>query len=218
MKCKLTQGSSSSRATRIKTISSKYASPLLTIFDDDKGLPDVLELQNANACYLKVFAITPPTWKNHLVNHLDVELLDLHDRCYARQANVDNVVNKRSWELLKVIEQIRGVNGYIRKGQKSKQNDKTEHENGKSVKEKSKSKPSEKSTVKVNPTKSRKKPRKSKAKIKDLGGQERLKAEMMVGFSSQEKHNTHKKEKTKDLTAYILKKRTEDKVTSVGVV
>ncbi|GJY21685.1 hypothetical protein Tco_0394251 [Tanacetum coccineum] len=105
-----------------------------------------------------------------------------------------------------------GKNGYLRKGQKSKQNDKTEHENGKSVKEKSKSKPSEKSTVKVNPTKSRKKPRKSKAKIKDLGGQERLKAEMMLGFSSQEKHNKHKKEKTKDLTAYILKKRTEDKL------
>ncbi|GKB44440.1 hypothetical protein Tco_0889382 [Tanacetum coccineum] len=109
-------------------------------------------------------------------------------------------------------------NRYLRKGQKSKQNDKTKHENGNSVKEKSKLKPSEKSTVKVNPAKSRKEPRKSKAKIKDLGGQERLKAEMMLGFSSQEKHNKHKKEKTKDLTAYILKKRTEDKVTSVGVV
>ncbi|GJW35164.1 hypothetical protein Tco_0058084 [Tanacetum coccineum] len=109
-------------------------------------------------------------------------------------------------------------NEYLRKGQKSKQNDKTKHENGKSVKEKLKSNPSEKLTVKVNTAKSRKEPRKSKSKIKDLGGKERLKAEMMLGFSSQEKHNKHKKGKTKDLTAYILEKRTEDKVTSVGVV
>ncbi|GJX28522.1 hypothetical protein Tco_0236601 [Tanacetum coccineum] len=39
---------------------------------------------------------------------MDVELLDLHDRCYARQAVVDNVVNRRSRELLQVIEKLRG--------------------------------------------------------------------------------------------------------------
>nr|GEV89058.1 hypothetical protein [Tanacetum cinerariifolium] len=38
----------------------------------------------------------------------DVELLDLRDRCYARQAVVNNVVNKRSRELLEVIEKQRG--------------------------------------------------------------------------------------------------------------
>ncbi|GJV21665.1 hypothetical protein Tco_1370685 [Tanacetum coccineum] len=31
---------------------------------------------------------------------MDVELLDLHDRCYARQVVVDNAVNRRSHELL----------------------------------------------------------------------------------------------------------------------
>ncbi|GJT06273.1 RNA-directed DNA polymerase, eukaryota [Tanacetum coccineum] len=84
VKHKLAQGSSFSHDTRTKTISSKDASPLLTIFDDDEGLPDVLELQDANACHLKISTITHPAWKNHLDNHLDVELLDLHDRCYAR--------------------------------------------------------------------------------------------------------------------------------------
>ncbi|GJU47363.1 hypothetical protein Tco_1204629 [Tanacetum coccineum] len=39
---------------------------------------------------------------------MDVELLDLHDRCYARQAVVDNAVNRRSRELLQVIEKLRG--------------------------------------------------------------------------------------------------------------
>ncbi|GJY66907.1 hypothetical protein Tco_0469145 [Tanacetum coccineum] len=33
---------------------------------------------------------------------------DLHDRCYARQAVVDNVVNRRSHELLQVIRKLRG--------------------------------------------------------------------------------------------------------------
>ncbi|GJY30368.1 hypothetical protein Tco_0413863, partial [Tanacetum coccineum] len=42
-------------------------------------------------------------------NHLDMDLLDIHDRCYARQAIMDNVVNRRSRELLKVIEKLRGL-------------------------------------------------------------------------------------------------------------
>nr|GEV78834.1 hypothetical protein [Tanacetum cinerariifolium] len=60
------------------------------------GLPDILKLNDATACHLKISAITPPAWKNHLDNHIDVELLDLHDRCYARQAVVDNGVIRRS--------------------------------------------------------------------------------------------------------------------------
>ncbi|GJW84836.1 hypothetical protein Tco_0157981 [Tanacetum coccineum] len=59
--------------------------PFLIVSDDDEGLPD-----------------------NHLDNHMDVELLDLHDRCYPRQAVVDNAVNRRSRELLQVIEKLRG--------------------------------------------------------------------------------------------------------------
>ncbi|GKA46828.1 hypothetical protein Tco_0739711, partial [Tanacetum coccineum] len=51
-----------------------------------KRLPDVLELQNANAYHLKISAITPTAWKGHFDNQLDLELLDLHDCYYARQA------------------------------------------------------------------------------------------------------------------------------------
>ncbi|GKF80460.1 hypothetical protein Tco_0239062, partial [Tanacetum coccineum] len=32
----------------------------------------------------------------------------LHDRCYARQAVIDNVVNRRSRELLAITEKLRG--------------------------------------------------------------------------------------------------------------
>ncbi|GKA97842.1 hypothetical protein Tco_0825736 [Tanacetum coccineum] len=132
VKRKLALGSSISHA---KTSSSKDDVPYLTVSDDDEGrlsffnllgivfaswvhqyvcllsffgLPDVLELKDATACHLKIFFITPPSWKNHLDIHMDAELLDLHDRCYARQAVVDNAVNRRSHELLQVIKKLRG--------------------------------------------------------------------------------------------------------------
>ncbi|GKD80001.1 hypothetical protein Tco_1342622, partial [Tanacetum coccineum] len=108
VKRKLAPGSSNSRATRAKTSSSKEDAPFLTVSDDDEGLPDVFELKDATDCDLKISAITPPTCKNHLDNHMDVELLDVHDRCYARQAMVNNDVNMRSCELLQVIEKLRG--------------------------------------------------------------------------------------------------------------
>ncbi|GKA55992.1 hypothetical protein Tco_0755064 [Tanacetum coccineum] len=107
VKRKLAPGSSSSLATRAKASSSKDDTPFLIVFDDDEGLLDVFELKDANACHLKISTITPPAWKNHLDNHMNVELLELHDRCYARQAFLDNVVNRRSQELLRVIEKIK---------------------------------------------------------------------------------------------------------------
>ncbi|GJT50544.1 hypothetical protein Tco_0976701 [Tanacetum coccineum] len=100
MNRKLASGSLNSRATRAKTFTSKDDVPFLTVSDDDEGLSDVPELKDATACHLKIYSITPPTWKNHLDNHMDVELLDLHDRCYARQAVVDNAMYKRSREFL----------------------------------------------------------------------------------------------------------------------
>nr|GEY80025.1 hypothetical protein [Tanacetum cinerariifolium] len=78
------------------------------------------EEYNDNASHLKVSAITPLAWKNHLDNQLDVELLDLHDRCYAKQAVVDNVVNRSSRELLKVIDQIRTECDLIKEREKSR--------------------------------------------------------------------------------------------------
>ncbi|GKB90512.1 hypothetical protein Tco_0962784, partial [Tanacetum coccineum] len=35
-------------------------------------------------------------WRGHLDNQVDAELLDLHDRCYTRQAVVDNALNQRA--------------------------------------------------------------------------------------------------------------------------
>ncbi|GKA65613.1 hypothetical protein Tco_0765320 [Tanacetum coccineum] len=159
VKRKLAPGSSTSRATRAKTSSSKDDVPYLTVSDDDEGrlsffnllcivfalwvhqyvcllsflgLPNVLKLKDATACHLKIsaitpllllllIAITPPSWKNHLDNHMDVELLDLHDRCYARQAIVDNVVNRRFRELLHIIEKLRGKFNVMKDRERAKE-------------------------------------------------------------------------------------------------
>ncbi|GKF81007.1 hypothetical protein Tco_0239609, partial [Tanacetum coccineum] len=45
--------------------------------------------------------------RGHLDNQSAKELLDLHDRCYARQAVVDNIVNRRACELLRTMEQVK---------------------------------------------------------------------------------------------------------------
>ncbi|GJY01268.1 hypothetical protein Tco_0359420 [Tanacetum coccineum] len=108
VKRKLAFGSSTLRTIRAKASSMKDDTPVLSISDDDEGLEYCLELKDASVCHLKISAITPPTWKGFLDNHPDVDLLDLHDRCYARQAVVDNAVNRRSRKLLKVIEKLSG--------------------------------------------------------------------------------------------------------------
>ncbi|GJS79647.1 hypothetical protein Tco_0729528 [Tanacetum coccineum] len=60
VKRKLAFGSSSSYALCAKTSDSKDDAPILSIYDDDEGLPDCFELKNANDCHLKIAAITPP--------------------------------------------------------------------------------------------------------------------------------------------------------------
>ncbi|GJS50233.1 hypothetical protein Tco_0600354 [Tanacetum coccineum] len=105
----LASGSSTSRTVRAKASAIKDDTPVLSIYDDDEGLEDCLELKDATACHLKISAITPPPWKGFLDNHPDVDLLDLHDHCYARQPVVDNTVNRRSRELLKVIEKLKAA-------------------------------------------------------------------------------------------------------------
>nr|GEZ16533.1 hypothetical protein [Tanacetum cinerariifolium] len=108
IKRKLASGLLSSRAMRAKTFASQDDPSFLSISDNDEGLPDCFKLKESNACHLKISAITLPAWKGHLDNQIDLELLDLHDRCYTRQAVVDNAVNRRAHEFLQVIEKMSG--------------------------------------------------------------------------------------------------------------
>ncbi|GJZ68877.1 hypothetical protein Tco_0632427, partial [Tanacetum coccineum] len=62
---------------------------------------------------------------------MDVELLDLYDRCYARQAVVDNAVNMRSRELLHVIEKLRGEFDVIKDSERARDGKSTRNRWGK---------------------------------------------------------------------------------------
>ncbi|GJY41991.1 hypothetical protein Tco_0429261 [Tanacetum coccineum] len=67
-------------------------------------LPDALELGTIVDCHLMISYITPPAWRGHNDYQSEVELLDLYDRCYARQAMVGNAVNWKARELLKMVD------------------------------------------------------------------------------------------------------------------
>nr|GEW37928.1 zinc finger, CCHC-type [Tanacetum cinerariifolium] len=83
IKRKLAFEPSSSHVMCAKTSASKDDAHFLSISDDDEGLLDCFKLKDANAYHLKIYAITPPAWKGHLDNQMDLELLDLHDHYYA---------------------------------------------------------------------------------------------------------------------------------------
>ncbi|GKD25509.1 hypothetical protein Tco_1231723, partial [Tanacetum coccineum] len=83
----LVHAGSSLRSTRQKTSPAKVKSlAFLTIFNDEEGLPDVSKLPNDTACHMMISNITPPAWG----------------------AVVDNVMNRRARELLKVVDQMKG--------------------------------------------------------------------------------------------------------------
>ncbi|GJS52967.1 hypothetical protein Tco_0626329 [Tanacetum coccineum] len=54
-------------------------------------------------------------------NHMDLELIDLYDCCYLRQAVVDNAVNRRSRELLQVIKKLRGEFDAMRRRERARE-------------------------------------------------------------------------------------------------
>ncbi|GJW37096.1 retrovirus-related pol polyprotein from transposon TNT 1-94 [Tanacetum coccineum] len=96
------------------------SSTFLTIFDDEEGLLEAPKLQTTIDCHLMISNVTPLVWKGYLDNRLDAELLDLHDRCYIRKVVVDNAVNQRARELLKMANQMKGECKVLKEREKSR--------------------------------------------------------------------------------------------------
>ncbi|GJX92570.1 hypothetical protein Tco_0347156 [Tanacetum coccineum] len=91
VKHKLVHAGSSSRSTRQKFYPAKAESSAFLTISDDEGLPDAPKLLTVVDYHLMISNVTPLAWKGHFDHQSEVELLDLHDRCYAGQAMVDNV-------------------------------------------------------------------------------------------------------------------------------
>nr|GEX60814.1 hypothetical protein [Tanacetum cinerariifolium] len=69
-----------------KALAKAGSSSYVTIYDDDaESSPKAFELKTPLDCHLLISNITPPVWKDHPDNQMAKELLDLHDRYYARQ-------------------------------------------------------------------------------------------------------------------------------------
>ncbi|GJW92530.1 hypothetical protein Tco_0170083 [Tanacetum coccineum] len=86
VKRKLASESSSSHAVHAKTSASKDDDPNISISDDDEGLSDYFKLKDANACHLKISAITPPAWK---VNRRAREFLQVIGKMSAAMEEFD---------------------------------------------------------------------------------------------------------------------------------
>ncbi|GKB55602.1 hypothetical protein Tco_0911788 [Tanacetum coccineum] len=77
-----------------------YTKPLVKHKPVYVGLSKAPELQTAIDCHLMIFNVTPLAWRSYLNNQLDVELLDLHDHCYARQTMEREKAKDREYEEL----------------------------------------------------------------------------------------------------------------------
>ncbi|GJZ75424.1 hypothetical protein Tco_0639889 [Tanacetum coccineum] len=104
VKRKIAPRSSTSRATHAKTSSLMDDAPFLIV----------------SLMFLSLKIPLLATSRS-LDNHMDLELLDLHDRCYERQTVVDNAVNRRSHELLNVIKKLRGEFDVMRSRERARE-------------------------------------------------------------------------------------------------
>ncbi|GJX43783.1 zf-CCHC domain-containing protein [Tanacetum coccineum] len=132
VKSKLVQRASTSRSTRTKAATSKDNSLVLIISDDDEGLSDCLELKNANAFYLKVFAITPPDGFSSK-NYVRKFLRAVHPKWRAKFTMIEESKDLSSLALdelidnLKVHEVVMKKDSEIYKGKKERVNDDEEY-------------------------------------------------------------------------------------------
>nr|GEY59003.1 hypothetical protein [Tanacetum cinerariifolium] len=108
MKRKLEIFGSPPRTVHQKSLKAKVESSSYLTISDDEGLPDALELETDVDYHLMISSVTPLAWRGHLDNQSEFKLMDLHDCCYARQVVVDNDVNRRGRELLKMVDQMKG--------------------------------------------------------------------------------------------------------------
>ncbi|GJR82464.1 hypothetical protein Tco_0153249 [Tanacetum coccineum] len=57
--------------------------------------------------HLVVTYVTPPSWKHHLKEISLENICDIHDKAYMRQVVLDNVVNRRTRELISTLLEAR---------------------------------------------------------------------------------------------------------------
>ncbi|GKA94389.1 hypothetical protein Tco_0816427 [Tanacetum coccineum] len=88
----------------------------LEVFDDKidlHGLPNTKELPDAIACHIMVERVTPQAWTNIIKSMSLEKLLDLYDNGYTCQAVVDNHLNDRVRDLIRVYKETKKELGLV---------------------------------------------------------------------------------------------------------
>ncbi|GKC32273.1 hypothetical protein Tco_1039567 [Tanacetum coccineum] len=81
---------------------------------DIHEFPSAKELKDFVDCHWVVAHVTPPSWKHHLKAIILDKLCDIHDKAYIRQVVLDNVMNRRTRELMSTLSEARAACDAIR--------------------------------------------------------------------------------------------------------
>ncbi|GJT29467.1 hypothetical protein Tco_0909742 [Tanacetum coccineum] len=71
--------------------------------------PSAKELKDSVDCHWVVAHVTPPSWKQHLKEISLEKLCDIHDKAYMWQVVLDNVINKKTYELMSTLTKARAA-------------------------------------------------------------------------------------------------------------
>ncbi|GJY59317.1 retrovirus-related pol polyprotein from transposon TNT 1-94 [Tanacetum coccineum] len=87
---------------------------------DIHEFPYAKELKDSTDCHWFVVHVTPPSWKQHLKEISLEKLYDIHDKAYMRQVVLDNVMNRRTRELMSTLTKAKASCDAIRERERDK--------------------------------------------------------------------------------------------------
>ncbi|GKD23257.1 hypothetical protein Tco_1224960, partial [Tanacetum coccineum] len=87
---------------------------------DIHEFPSTKELKDSADCHWVVAHVTPPLWKQHLKEISLDKLCDIHDKAYMRQVVLDNVMNRRTRELMSTLSEAKTACDAIQEREREK--------------------------------------------------------------------------------------------------
>ncbi|GJV97924.1 hypothetical protein Tco_1549501 [Tanacetum coccineum] len=87
---------------------------------DIHEFPSAKELKDSTDCHWVVAHMTPPSWKQHLKEISLEKLCNIYDNAYMWQVVLDNVMNRKTRELMSTLTKARASCDAIREREKEK--------------------------------------------------------------------------------------------------
>ncbi|GJZ07603.1 hypothetical protein Tco_0541396 [Tanacetum coccineum] len=87
---------------------------------DIHEFPSAKELKDSKDWHWVVAHVTPPLWKQHLKEIILEKLCSIHDKAYMWQVVLDNVMNRRTRELMSTLTKARAACDVIQEKESEK--------------------------------------------------------------------------------------------------